>query len=285
LSDVAAVNRVGPWWTGNGQKDSDDRVAFSFQSVERLQDVAVLFKSATGHLPTLDELNFFSTSAASDRQLAQQAVDYIFHNTPGLAQQSLEAQVRSVITQVWGNGAASEALVPAGVQYFNDGGNWADGALFLARAAQGLNRIADPAGKLNLTQTYNTGESGWSADTGNDILRGGAGNDRLVGGQGNDLLDGGAGTDIAVFTGNVADYLFRIHVSGSEKQLLLINKSSGETDTLQGVEWAQIGSHYYGPNATLGALNLPEDVPYELKDFVVDLTQEQVQLVGLAPSF
>ena len=169
--------------------------------------------TATGHLPTLDELNT-STSAASDRQLAQQAVDYIFHNTRGWRSNRLR-QVRSGDHASLGQRRSQRGLGASRVQYFNDGGNWADGALFLARAARGLNRIADPSGKLNLTQTYNTGESGWSADTGNDILRGGAGNDRLVGGQGNDLLDGGAGTDIAVFTGNVADYLFRIHVSGS----------------------------------------------------------------------
>ncbi|MBX9882455.1 MAG: cadherin domain-containing protein, partial [Sphingomonas sp.] len=45
-------------------------------------------------------------------------------------------------------------------------------------------------------------------------LLGYEGDDTLRGNGGNDLLDGGAGTDIAVFTGNRADYDFRLNADG-----------------------------------------------------------------------
>jgi Ca2+-binding RTX toxin-like protein len=60
-ADQASLLHIGPWWAGaEGQRESDDRLAFSYQSPERLETVARLYHAVLGELPTLNELNAFS---------------------------------------------------------------------------------------------------------------------------------------------------------------------------------------------------------------------------------
>ncbi len=79
-------------------------------------------------------------------------------------------------------------------------------------------------------------------DGAND-LSGGAGDDVLTGGLGSDTLAGGtdSGTvahhDIAVFSGSLADYTF--HFTDTPGSVLVHNTSTGETDTVSGVEELQ----------------------------------------------
>ena len=73
-------------------------------------------------------------------------------------------------------------------------------------------------------------ESEWFADSGDDILNGGAGNDVLVGGDGHDT---------AVFGAARADYRLLIAADG---EVRMRQQSSGDTDTLSGIETASFGN-------------------------------------------
>jgi Ca2+-binding RTX toxin-like protein len=70
---------------------------------------------------------------------------------------------------------------------------------------------------------------------GSDLLEGGLHDDLLNGGAGDDVLKGGDGEDTAVFGGSRADYT----VTLSNGTVTLIQKNTGETDTVSGVEWFQ----------------------------------------------
>lgn len=70
-------------------------------------------------------------------------------------------------------------------------------------------------------------ESGWFADSGDDVLDGGAGSDRLVGGDGDDTV---------VYGGNMDGYKF---VLGSAGQMHVEDKANGDLDTIVGIETAQ----------------------------------------------
>lgn len=69
----------------------------------------------------------------------------------------------------------------------------AHAALTLIRDDHFRGAFTDSSGNL-ADSGGESGDSGWSSDTGNDILNGGTGNDILVGGRGSDTLNGGTGS-------------------------------------------------------------------------------------------
>jgi hypothetical protein len=267
LGAPASASHVGPWTAPGLPQDSDDRLAYSYQSADRLTDVAMLYRAATGQLPTLNELNAYSTSGSSSHQLAQAAHDHYVarHVLP----QAIDLQVKALVETVWGAGTASDAIVALGVDHLRQGGLWADALLYLARDARSTQRSTDSQGHLNLTQPLQTSELGWVADAGSDVLHGGEGNDRLVGGPGSDWLDGGAGTDTAVFTGSVHDYHFhKVTVNGAAR-LAVQGAHGGDIDTLTSIERWEIGSRTYSVTIDLAAL--PDNVDLPLTDLLVEL--------------
>ena len=67
-ADAATVAVNGPWWTradGSGQ-ETDNRLKFTYESVERLQLMATLYKAATGEYAELLDFNSFVTSNMSE---------------------------------------------------------------------------------------------------------------------------------------------------------------------------------------------------------------------------
>ncbi len=271
LTSLPSYSQVGPWVDAHGTRETDDRVAFSFETTAKLKSIVLLFQAVVDRLPTLPELNAYASLPMTELQLAQVAYDHHAAQTNAAAK-PLEQQVRSLIETVWGKGAASEALVPEGVAYIQAGGSWAGGLLYLANSAASQALLKDSSGNLALAQPYSGGEFGWLYDTGNDVLRGGDGNDRLVGGRGNDTLDGGAGTDLAVFTGALADFRFSFSGSGANRELLLANVMDGSVDRLTGIEYLQIGTSYYALDAA--AASLPAGQTFDLA--------EHVDVVGVA---
>ncbi|HBN15921.1 MAG TPA: hypothetical protein DD407_12855, partial [Pseudohongiella sp.] len=280
-SDNAELVRVGPWWThGDSGIDSDNRLAFSYADPERLELVATLYRAATGEMAPLMDFNHFVGIEITEMGLAQAAVDHFFA-TKGPLPQVLELQVEMLIEAVWGEGNASAALIGEGVSFLNAGGSWGEAMLFLARSQEAKQLLANDEGDLVLIADYQSSEAGWSANSGNDILRGGLGNDRLVGGDGNDLLDGGEGTDVAVFTGGLQDFWLSVQLGeNDQQQLVLTRKLSGETDTLIDIELLKVGGNYYDLSDTIA--DLQAGIDYELGDHTVQLTAQQVQALDLA---
>ncbi len=267
LGGPASDSHIGPWTLPGQPQDSDDRLAYTYQSAQRLQDVAMLYRAATGALPSLDDLNGLSTSGLTSQQLAQAA--YNHYAAGHVLPQAIELQVKALIETVWGAGTASDALIALGSDYLTHGGQWADALLYLARDAHSLQRSTDGQGNLNLAQPLVTSELGWNADAGNDVLRGGEGDDRLVGGRGSDVLDGGAGVDTAVFTGNVRDYHFHKATVNGVAQLVMQSYGGTDVDTLISIERWEIGSKTYAADSALAAL--PDNVDKPLADFLVEL--------------
>ena len=71
----------------------------------------------------------------------------------------------------------------------------------------------------------------------------GSGDDRLAGGPGNDLIVGGDGIDTLVFSGKLDDYRFLL---GSDGQLRVEDKASGDLDTISGIEKGEFGDGTIG---------------------------------------
>ena len=288
-TDTENLELVGPWFTeGSSGLESDTRLQFSYADNARLELVATLYKAAVGEKASLMDFNAFVNSDLSSEALANEAVNFYF-NSQGAVAQALELQVEMLIDAVWGEGSASDALIAEGVNFLSSGGSWADAMLILANAEQANQLLANEDGELILVQTYETSETGWSAATGDDILRGGTGNDRLVGGDGNDLLDGGEGTDVAVYTGGAADFTFQVvypdtamvpEISLEYLQLQITRTATGETDTLQGIELLKIGGHYFELNDDLSGYN--EGTDYALVEIIGQMSVEEVNAIGLA---
>ncbi len=247
-----AFTHAGAW-----ELRSDDRLAYSQQSDDRLALVAVLYKTATGTLPTLPELNHYAAGELGTAQLAQAAYANFQTLHPELADATLAQQVRSLVTAVWGDSATADALLPEALAYIDAGGSFSDGLAYLAQQPAARAHLGDAAGNLPLALPWNGGEMGWAADSGDDVLRGGDGNDRLIGGGGNDLLDGGAGVDTAVWLGGIADFQIRKVMIGG-LQTLEWNGPGGERDTLIDIEHFQIGSHTYEAGPALAQLPVGE---------------------------
>ena len=278
LSGIASFSQTGPWVDANGARATDERVAFSFEDVGKLQALALLHQAVVDRLPTLEELNYYAGLGLDAMQLAQVAYDYHAHQTDAAAK-PLQEQVRSLIETVWGAGEATDALVPVGVDYINAGGSWASGLLYLANSAASMALLTDNDGNLSLAQPYAGGEFGWMGDLGDDVLRGGDGNDRLVGGHGADTLDGGDGTDLAVFTGTLSEFRFSFEGAGAARTLLLQNVHGGPVDRLSGVEYLQIGTTYYAMDAASAAL--PSGQSFMLADHVDLVGVAELQQVGI----
>ena len=172
-------------------------------------------------------MNYWATQGYTNQQLADMA--YNAH-AAGTSFNSLDAQASNLIGWLWGTSAASDELTQAVSAYINAGGNWADVVLAGVHHDNFSAALLDAQGNLSLVQSYHSDELGWSADTSNDALNGGEGNDTLIGGRGSDLLDGGAGIDMAVFSGNLADYV----VIRNESSLSI--KVGNETDSVSNVE-------------------------------------------------
>jgi hypothetical protein len=274
LSEVPALEVIGPWGLPEQAAAADPRIQFSFLASERLATVALLHQGVLDRLPSLAELNLYSTLPATEHQLAQLAFDAFLAMHAGFDSATVTTQVRTLVQAVWGSGADTEALVPAGVQFIGQGGSWADGLLYLVNAPRGRAAITDGQGVLNLAQPYASGEIGWDGDTGADVLRGGEGNDRLVGGGGNDLIDGGPGTDRAVFTGRPEDRTVHVAQVEGQQAFVVSGRYGGDIDTLISIEQWEIGNKVYAPTAAMA--NLVPGQEYELASLLVELT-------GVAP--
>jgi uncharacterized repeat protein (TIGR02059 family) len=274
LSEVPALEVIGPWGLPAQAAAADPRIQFSFLASERLATVAALHQGVLDRLPSLAELNLYSTLPATEHQLAQLAFDAFRAMHAGFDSATVTTQVRTLVQAVWGSGAETEALVPGGVQFIGQGGSWADGLLYLVNAPRGRAAITDGQGVLNLAQPYASGEIGWDGDTGADVLRGGEGNDRLVGGGGNDLIDGGPGTDRAVFTGRPEDRTVHVAQVEGQQAFVVSGRYGGDIDTLISIEQWEIGNKVYAPTAAVA--NIVPGQEYELSALLVELT-------GVAP--
>jgi Ca2+-binding RTX toxin-like protein len=276
LAPQDSWRHVGPWWSDASQTQHlDDRLAFSLESIDRLQLVSALYDIATGRLPDLDALNFYSTGSQTDTQLAQLAADEWLASVKGLP---LEAQVRSLVEKAWGAGGASDAVMPEALAYLANGGNWGDGLLALVRSPLAAAHASEGRG-FALSQDFVSSQLGWSKDSGHDFLHGGAGHDRLVGGDGNDVIYGGSGTDLAAWMGQLNDYTIQLSHINTDTGFLLRHVVTGEVDFLADVELLQIGSHYLRlPDASTA--NLSESQPVALSEFAQEVPWQEVQLVG-----
>lgn len=280
-ADVASLSFAGPWWTeaDNTGRETDHRLQFTYESVERLQLIATLYAAAVGEKAELMEFNQFATSGLSEEQLAQAAVDHFFGSQP--VPEAVEVQVEMLINAVWGEGAATDELINIGTDFIVGGGTWAEGILMLARAPEAEHLLANADGKLVLVKDLQTSETGLSqASSGDDILIGGAGNDRLIGGGGNNVLDGGEGTDVAVYVGAPEEFTFRMQVVDGQTQMVLTRGHSGETDILKSLELLKIGGYYYAPASDI--VDLALDTDHALEDYLVQLIAEQVNVMDLA---
>jgi Ca2+-binding RTX toxin-like protein len=214
--------------------------------------------------------------------LAQLAYDYVVEQQPGLLQQPVEAQVRQLITQVWGS--ADDDLVALGTDYINWSGNWAEGLLYLARHANNRDNLLDDQGLLQLTTPLLAGESGWSAHGGNDQLFGEAGNDLLIGGSGNNLLDGGEGLDMAAFVGVLADYAVSFkETAPGVVDWVLSNVHSGDSNVLRHIELVRIGGDIYNLKAEVSTPAVGESKP--LADFVQVIGVAELQALAIPASW
>ncbi|MDP3055037.1 MAG: VCBS domain-containing protein [Methylobacter sp.] len=260
------------WTMPDGTRDiHDNRVALIEQDYGALEDVALLFQAVVKQLPDTQAINYFAGLGLDGQGLAQIAYDYVAGQHPGLLQQPVKAQVRTVITHVWGS--ASDELAALGTDYINQGGSWAEGLLYLARHANNRNTLLNADGLLQLTTPLVVGETGWSANAGNDHLFGGAGNDLLIGGIGNNLLDGGEGLDMVAFVGVLADYTIGLQQTSADTiDWVLTNVHSNDSNILRNIELGRIGGDIYRAKDELPTLAVGESKP--LADFV--------QLVGMA---
>jgi Ca2+-binding RTX toxin-like protein len=97
---------------------------------------------------------------------------------------------------------------------------------------------------------------------GNDSLIGGSGDDSLSGGDGNDALSGDAGNDVAMYSDARTAYRFSL-----DNGALIVTDPTG-TDRLQGIERLRFGSDAPLEVASLGSMNLIEEVVTIIQDGV-----------------
>ncbi|MDZ7863241.1 hypothetical protein [Acidovorax sp.] len=287
LSDSSGFSATGVWSAPAGTNGSgpvsDARFAWVYDDYAVAKDAALLVHALAGRLPTLGEMGTLADGSLSSQQLAALAHGY-FINTSDMQNASTQAQLQAVITQVWGGGAVTEELLQLGKVHLSSGGSWADIWLALVRYSLHAGQITDAQGNLGLIVSQRLGDTGWSANSGNDKLQGGAGNDALVGGGGNDELDGGAGTDMAVWLGALGDFQVALTPStvqgatSGAKDMLIRNKLTGEVDTVRNVELLQIGQAIY--TVAQDQPGLPDNVYGELGNFVQPAMP--VQLLGVA---
>ena len=268
LADSTGLQLSGNWTTPSGQGAiTDPRWSFIHQDYNLVEDVALLIHGLTGRLPTLTELGMFATAGLSSSQLAQAANDYFVQSSGG-AGQGTASLVQRAITQVMGADFAATATnadwLAAGTRFLAQGGSWAEAWLALVRTdAHKASLPGTQAGNaaLPLVQGDTLGETGWSANAGNNKLFGDAGNDVLIGGGGNNQLDGGSGIDLAVFFGERGDFELARATSATAgaSDVVLRNKQTGAINILHDVEFMKVGTSLYSvPSAS----SLPENGGY-----------------------
>lgn len=281
-ADAATLAINGPWWTranGTGQ-ETDHRLQFTYESVERLQLVATLYKAAVGERAELLDFNAFTTSNMTELQLSQAAVDHFFASQ-GMIAQAIEVQVALLVKAVWGEDAVTDDLINIGTDFITSGGSWAEGMLILAKGVEAHQLLKNADGELVLVNDLITSETGRDqGHSGDDTLLGGAGNDRLIGGGGNNFMDGGEGTDVVVYTGAPTDFTFQLRNVDDQLQMVLTTEHSGNTDVLQNIEVLKIGGYYYGFSSSIN--DVPYNTDHALENHLVQLTAQQVQSMDLA---
>jgi len=281
LADSTGFSATGKWTTASGAGLlSDARFAWVYNDYAVAKDAALLVQALIGRLPTLTELGGLANGGFTSLQLAQMAQAY-WKQTSAVVLDTVQGQLTQVINKVLGAGSATSDLIALGVNHLNAGGSWADIWLALARSSINGARITDAQGNLSLV-SQTLGDTGWSANSGDDKLFGGTGNDVLVGGGGNDEIDGGAGTDMAVYFGATTDYQVALHRNATTgaSDILIRNKLSGDTDTVRNVEYFKVGSTVY--EAITGRPQPADDVYVELSTYVKPVITGQLATAGFS---
>ena len=229
-------------WGNTGNHDGgtpiDPRLGFMYQSTEMRETVTELYHLLLNKLPTVEEMNFWSTLGYTVPQLEQGAANMLLKYVLDIPTQF---QVKFVMEQLWGAGKVTDAQVQSNTNLINAGGSWGQLIDALIKSDNFKVSLLNADGSMTLTQVSSMADSGWAFDTGADTLLGGAGNDTLIGGRGNDLLDGGDGADIALWYGQASNFELRIVGSGTTKDVALVDTSSGEVDIIRNIEQLQIG--------------------------------------------
>ena len=235
LADSSGFSFPGNY---SGGTPIDPRLAFGYQTAEMRETIAELYQAYLHRLPSVQEMNYWCTSGWTAADLDQGVANLIVNPLTG---QSVQQKVTAVLSQIWGANKVTPELVHIGVDHINAGGTWGRVVQVLIGADTFKAGMLNTDGSMTLTQQWSLTDSGWSSDTGADTLLGGAGNDTLVGGHGNDVLDGGDGTDTAVWFGQAANFEVQIVGTGANKDVALVDKSSGEVDIIRNLEQLQIG--------------------------------------------
>ena len=192
-----------------------------------LADIALLYGAVFGRAPDLGGLEFWSGTGLTMSAMARAFSTSTEWAAAGYNQLSDEG----FINQVYQN-ALGRAPDAAGAAYWTGQLAGTNGAaphsrfdVMAAIALSGEHRAAvSTSDGITVATTRQASESDWFA---------GSGNDRLEGGQGSDILMGGDGLDSAVFSGARAGYKFLLAATG---QVLVREQSSGDMDTLSGIE-------------------------------------------------
>ena len=278
LTDTHQATLAGHW---SGGEVLDARNALVYQDYGLLEIISLLYQGLTGELPTLQAMNTLATEGWSRADAIRAAWAWYENTLP--ADASTRDKVAALVSQTWGQAQATEQNIQIGVDYFAQGGTWAEGLDYLVSHAN----VKDPItsdGRLGLTKATPRGELGWGADSGNDTLLGGAGNDVLIGGGGSDALDGGEGTDMAVFMGAVQHFSLKLRASNAgagQQEMVLRYEPTGEEDILHQVELLQIAGQAYW----LQTEGLQEEEAYQpLAGYVQAAEPQELVLLGL-PAF
>ncbi len=158
-------------------------------------------------------------------------------------------------TQIWDGGAGGDDSTAAPVLTDTSGmisgtqtlafdlDSWANMRIEVTYVGDGNNTLTGRGGDDQITgwggADYIDGGAGadiLDGGTGNDHLIGGLGDDRLKGGAGDDVVDGGEGYDIAEFADALTSYMIKFGSGAENGSSFELTGSSGETDTLFGIE-------------------------------------------------
>ena len=285
LTESSSIDFAEIWTKAAAERGQiDQRIGIIEQDYAILKDVALLYSAVIHTLPTAANQRDIANSGLNVTELAGLAFNaYQQIYAPTFNSLSLNEQARLLVQHVVGS--ASSDTVSSIESLITNGGSWGGALLSLARGKLGSIQsllgggIFDSQGNLKLSQDLVLHESGWSADSSNDVLNGGAGNDYLVGGSGNDILDGGEGIDIAVYTGVLANFGVRLVSQNSLVDIVIFNRLSGEEDIVRNIEGVKIGSALYGGSGHGPAMVVGQD--YRLSDFVVAIGQDEFKSLAL----
>lgn len=226
LSSASTLNtQTISWFSENTPITNDSRVSFVYQDPKLLESISTLYQGVLNRLPTTEEVNDWIQRGLAELELGEIAFQAYLDEQKEFQSLTQEQQLTQLLNQVWGEDQVSNNWVNLGLEYLNNGGSWSEVLLFAVRHDNLKNTILDEDGYLQLTQSLQTSEVGWSADTGNDMLIGGQGDDTLVGGRGHNTLDGGLGVDSAIVTETADSHHFVVNVEGQ-----LSNHRNDEND-------------------------------------------------------